>query len=115
MGAMTWSKFWDVYPRAHLVIARLDAVQTAEARRSRFDLLKQLVAASGPRGDWSLVNVNLDGRAEIHLAYERAADAARLATLVHAEPLDPRPGRLSQSAFDFDNGAQKLIMGALKK
>jgi hypothetical protein len=110
--AMTWDSFLDAHPRSHLVVAWLHGRQrTGRARRAQFDLLKRIATALEPLGDWALSDAN---PREIYIAYERAADAAKLGTLVRAKPLGFSIQWLSQSAFQLDRATQQLIVDALK-
>jgi hypothetical protein len=109
---MTWDNFLDAYPRSHLVVTWLHARQRiGDVRRARFDLLKRVAAALEPSGDWALTDANPK---EIYIAYEKAADAAQLCTLIRAQPLGPSLQWLSQAAFRFEKETQRLIMDALK-
>ncbi len=109
---MTWDSFLDAHPRSHLVVAWLHGRQrTGRARRAQFDLLERIATALEPLGDWALSDAN---PREIYIAYERAADAAKLGTLVHAKPLGFSIQWLSQSAFQLDRATQQMIVDALK-
>jgi hypothetical protein len=109
---MTWDSFLDRYPRSHLVVAWLHGRhRTGEARRARSDLLKRIATALEPRGDWAITDANPK---EIYIAYEKAADAAQLCTLVRGRSLGPSLQWLSQAAFRFDKVAQKLTADTLK-
>jgi hypothetical protein len=97
---MTWDEFLDAYPRSHLVVAWLHVRQrTGEVRRARFDRLKRVATALEPGGDWAITDAN---PREIYIAYEKAADATKLCTLVRAKPLGPSLQWLSQGAFRFE-------------
>jgi hypothetical protein len=71
----------------------------------------RVATALEPLGDWALSDAN---QREIYIAYERAADAAKLGTLVRAKPLGFSIQWLSQSGFQLDRATQQLIMDALK-
>ena len=112
MPVIAWDNFLDAYPRPHLVVAWLHARhRTGEARKARFDLLERVAAALEPRGDWAMTDANPK---EIYIAYETAADATQLCTLVRAKPLGPSLQWLSQAAIRLDKEAQRSIMDALK-
>ena len=112
MAAMTWARFLDAYSRPHLVVAWLHGGQRAgEERRLRLDDLKRAVMALKPHGDWAITNAN---PTEIYIAYEKAADAAQLCTLVGAKPLGPSLQWLSQAAFRLEKEAKRSIEDALK-
>lgn len=109
---MTWDSFLDTHPRSHLVVAWLPGRQrTGRARGAQVDLLMRVATALEPLGDWALSDAN---QREIYIAYERAADAAKLGTLVCAKPLGFSIQWLSQSGFQLDRATQQLIMDALK-
>jgi hypothetical protein len=109
---MTWDRFVDAYPRSHLVVAWLHGNQrTGEMRRAQMDLLKRVATALEPRGDWAMTDAN---PREIYIAYERAADATQLCSLVRAKPLGPSLQWLSQAAFRFQGEAQRSVVDVLK-
>jgi hypothetical protein len=109
---MKWHDFLDAYPRSHLVVAWLHGrYRTGTVRRARFDLLRRVATALEPRGDWAITDANPQ---EIYIAYEKAADATQLCTLVRAKPLSPSLQWLSQAAFRFEKPAQRSIVDALK-
>jgi hypothetical protein len=109
---MAWDNFLDAYPRPHLVVAWLHARhRTGEARKARFDLLERVAAALEPRGDWAMTDANPK---EIYIAYETAADATQLCTLVRAKPLGPSMQWRSQAAFHFQGEARRSVTDLLK-
>jgi len=109
---MTWNNFLDAYPGSHLVVAWLHGRhRTNEVRRARFDHLKRVAAALEPCGAWAITNAN---PGEIYIAYEKAADAAQLCTLVRAKPLSPSIQWLSQAAFQFQGEARRSLTDLLK-
>ena len=109
---MTWDSFLDAHPRSHLVVAWLHGNQrTGEMRRAQMDLLKRVATALEPRGDWAMTDAN---PREIYIAYERAADATQLCSLVRAKPLGPSLQWLSQAAFRFQGEAQRSVVDVLK-
>jgi hypothetical protein len=109
---MKWEDFLDAHPRPHLVVAWLHATQrTGEGRVVSFDLLKRAATALDPRGDWALTDAKVG---EIYIAYEEAADAAQLCTLVRAKPLGPSLQWMSQEAFRFQREARRSVANALK-
>jgi hypothetical protein len=109
---MTWDEFLDAYPRSHLVVAWLHVRhRTGEVRRARFNLLKRVATALEPGGDWAITDAN---PREIYIAYEKAADATKLCTLVRAKPLGPSLQWLSQAACRFEKEAQRSILDALR-
>jgi hypothetical protein len=109
---MTWEKFLGAYPRSHLMVAWLHSRQrTGEVRRARFDLLKRIAMTLEPRGDWAMTDAN---PREIYIAYEKAADAAQLCTLVCAKPLGSSMQWLSQAAFHFQGEARRSVTDLLK-
>jgi hypothetical protein len=109
---MTWEKFLGAYPKSHLMVAWLHSRQrTGEVRRARFDLLKRIAMTLEPRGDWAMTDAN---PREIYIAYEKAADAAQLCTLVCAKPLGPSMQWLSQAAFHFQGEARRSVTDLLK-
>jgi hypothetical protein len=56
---VSWESFLDACPRSHLVVAWLPAQhRTGTVRKARLDLLKRMVAALEPRGDWAITDVN---------------------------------------------------------
>jgi hypothetical protein len=84
VSVMTWNNFLDAYPRSHLVVAWLHGRhRTNKVRRARFDHLKRAAVALEPYGAWAITNAN---PGEIYIAYEKAADAAQLCTLVRPSP-----------------------------
>ncbi len=112
MPIMKWEDFLDAHPRPHLVVAWLHATQrTGEGRVASFDLLKRAATALDPRGDWALTDAKVG---EIYIAYEEAADAAQLCTLVRAKPLGPSLQWMSQAAFRFQGEAKRSVVDALK-
>jgi hypothetical protein len=109
---MTWDSFLDVYPRSHLVVAWLHGRQrTGEVRWAQFDLLRRTATALELCGDWAMTDAN---PREIYIAFENAADAAQLCTLVGAKPLGPSIQWLSQAAFKFQGEARRSAMDLLK-
>ena len=112
MPTKEWDNFLDAYPRSHLVVAWVHGRQrTDTAREARFDVLKRVATALEPRGDWAMTDAN---PREIYIAYEKAADAAQLCTMVRALPLGPSLQWLSQAAFRFQGEAKRSIENALK-
>ena len=49
-----------------------------------------------------------------YIAYEKAADAAQLRTLIRAKPLSPSIQLLSQAAFQFQGEARRSVSDLLK-
>jgi hypothetical protein len=112
VSVMTWGNFLDAYPKPHLVVAWLHAHhRTNEVRRARFDHLKRVAGALEPCGDWAMADAN---PREIYVAYEKAADAAQLCTLVRAKPLGPSMQWRSQAAFHFQGEARRSVTDLLK-
>jgi hypothetical protein len=115
MSLMLWHKFVDANPRPHLVIAEFDPVETIPKwKLSRFELLKTLVVALAPAGDFALTNIRQDDRASIHVGFEKQVDAAKLIAAVLARATAPRPGWASQALFLYDRDAYKEIASVLK-
>ena len=103
---MKWEDLLAAHPRPHLVVAWLHAThRTGEGRVASFDLLKKVATALDPGGDWAMTDANPK---EIYIAYEEAADAAQLCTLVRAKPLGPSLQWMSQAAFRFQREAKRL-------
>jgi hypothetical protein len=109
---MKWEDLLAAHPRPHLVVAWLHAThRTGEGRVASFDLLKRAATALDPGGDWAMTDANPK---EIYIAYEEAADAAQLCTLVRAKPLGPSLQWMSQAAFRFQREASRSVANALK-
>ena len=109
---MKWEDLLAAHPRPHLVVAWLYAThRTGEGRVASFDLLKRVATALDPGGDWAMTDANPK---EIYIAYEEAADAAQLCTLVRAKPLGPSLQWMSQAAFRFQREARRSVADALK-
>ena len=109
---MKWEDLLAAHPRPHLVVAWLHAThRTGEGRVASFDLLKRVATALDPGGDWAMTDANPK---EIYIAYEEAADAAQLCTLVRAKPLGPSLQWMSQAAFRFEREAKRSVADALK-
>jgi hypothetical protein len=110
--AMEWDSFLDANPKPHLVVAWLHGTQRiGEVRQARFYLLKRAAAALEPRGDWAITDANVG---EIYIAYERAADATQLCSLVRAKPLGPSLQWLSQAAFRLQGEAKRSVEDTVK-
>ena len=115
MSLLLWHEFLDANPRPHLVIAQFDPVETIpKSKLSRFELLKSLIIALAPAGDFAVTNIRQDDRASIHVGFERQVDAAKLIAAVLARATAPRPGWASQALFLFDRDAYNKIASVLK-
>ena len=115
MSLLLWHKFLDAHPRPHLVIAELDPVETIpKSKLSRFELLKTLVVALVPAGDFALANIRQDDRASIHVGFEKQLDAAKLIAAVLARATAPRPGWASEALFLYDRDAYNEIASVVK-
>ena len=110
---MTWDIFLDAHPR--IASGRCLAARAATDRSSATGAVRS-PQENRPRR-WNLLEIGLSQmqiQREIYIAYERAADAAKLGTLVRAKPLGFSIQWLSQSAFQLDRATQQMIMDALK-
>lgn len=113
---MLWRVFLDTHPRRHLVVAGFpDADCSSATRQARFALLKQLTDGLKPVGTYAIANINLDGRAEIHVGYEQQPDAEKLTAAVAANATLQYPGWQSQATFSFDHAAQKKVQSVLNR
>ncbi len=115
MSHLLWHKFIDTNRRAHLVVAEFDLVETiAKSKPSRFELLRTLVVALAPAGDFALTNVRQDGRASILVGFERQLDADKLIAAVLARATAPPRGWASRASFPYDRAAYKRIASVLQ-
>jgi hypothetical protein len=115
MSLLLWHKFIDANPRPHLVIAEFDPVETIpKSKLSRFELLKTLVIALAPAGDFALANIRQDDRASIYVGFEKQVDAAKLIAVVLAGATAPRPEWASEALFLYDRDAYKEIASVLQ-
>ena len=102
MPLMRWRDFMETYPKAHLLIANVDAAnRNGVARRDLMASLRQLVVSSEPAGDYAISSTGAAGGGEIHIAMHKDYDAARLAKVVHAVSGGASSGWASQATFQF--------------
>jgi hypothetical protein len=115
MSHLPWHEFIDTNRRAHLVMAEFDPVETIpKSKPSRFELLRTLVVALAPAGDFALTNVRQDDRASILVGFERQVDAEKLIAAVLARATAPSRGWASQASFLYDRAAYKKIASVLQ-
>ena len=95
MPLLKWTAFVEARSQAHLVVAAVDdelGVQTAaqpggdRGVRTLLELLKRLLRKLGVEGDYAATIARTPQGAEICFAFERLADADRLAEKVDAAP-----------------------------
>jgi len=92
------------------VIAGFDTREVAP-QPTRFGLLTRLVVALGPTGDWAMRRCSVGVLTGIHIAYEKAEDAAKLSEEVGAVAAVTARYSLwaSQAEFWLDRSASQSI------
>src|SRR5258708_40308516 len=101
MSKVPWHVFRSDHPRAHLVAASVGAAELVGSPDLKIakTALERLVKTLAPSGDYATSIVRETGQPEVHLAFENALDARKLADSVQAATTGRYLGSTSQRAF----------------
>jgi hypothetical protein len=109
MSKQGWIEFTDAHRDVHVVVAlvlpkaRMTGRARVEGLRAMLEILIERLRLTGA---YATRIVRQGGIAEIYCAFEKEADAQRLANAVRARPTWQHPGWASQWSFVLD--AQQL-------
>jgi hypothetical protein len=106
MGQMGWSAFHQAYPHACMLFVDLDK---SVAKQARFQQLRTVVAQLGMVGRYAM----LPEEALIRVAFEREADAVKVADALQARRTAREGGWAGQWAMLLDRGAVEKIESIL--
>jgi hypothetical protein len=103
MSRVSWPTFQDRQPRAHLLVAVMEAdCAVGPDLQAAQSVLQRFVRKQKPSSDYATTVVRQTGRPEVYLAFEDEGDARKLAEAVEAEVTAGYPGWASQRAFQLD-------------
>ena len=104
MPKQGWIAFTDAHRDGHVVVALV--LPKGRPNKARVEslraILEILIERLVPSGAYATRLVRLGGVAEIYCAFEKKADARRLAIIVRARPTWRHPGWASQWSFVLD-------------
>lgn len=110
MPLLPWSAFVETRLQAHLVVAAVDDDPgTHPDVRTRLELLKRLLRKLPLEGVYAATIARTTHGAEICCAFERLADADRLAEHVEASPTETGAAWASARRFVLDAGSLKRL------
>lgn len=114
MARVPWHLFKARQPRAHLLVAAMEAdclvgpdLQAAQS------VLQRFVRKQKPSSDYETTVVRQTGRPEVYLAFEDEGDARRVAAAVKAQATVSYSGWASQRALQLDGGKVTALAAAL--
>jgi hypothetical protein len=103
MARVPWHLFQDRQPRAHLLVAAMEAdFAVGPDLQAAQSVLHRFVRKQKPSSDYATTVVRQTGRPEVYLAFEDEGDARKLADAVEAEVTVGYPGWASQRVFQLD-------------
>jgi len=108
MGQLAWGRFIDKYNNScHLVVA----VLPRESKRIRISCrhVKRIIHRLGSSGDYALKVARANEVGEIHIVFQREADAALLGRLSGATQTSRYPGWATRQLFSWDEPTAELI------
>lgn len=108
MPLLPWSAFVETRLQAHLVAAAVDGDLDSDAR-TLLELLKRLLRKLPIAGDYAATIARTPHGAEICCAFERLADADRLAEHVEASPIETGAAWAGARRFVLDAGSLKRL------
>jgi hypothetical protein len=104
MSRVPWPTFKERQPRAHLVVATMEAdFLVGPNLQAAQQLLQRFITDQKPSSDYATTVVREAGRPEVYIAFESEGDARRFAAAVNAEPIGSHPGWASQRTFELDS------------
>ena len=122
MPELAWSAFLFKHPRPHLIMGLYEPAEklaTSRPRgRSRVAVLRDLVRALEPAGDWATTMETGPDDApwpvrEVRAAFADWNDAVKLTGAVQARPTARHGGFASQHAFHYGSMTYTMIEQAL--
>jgi hypothetical protein len=113
MPKVAWSTFVSSRSGVHLVAGVIPPEIQWWAPKQLLSLIGSLVTRLVPAGRYALTIDRESGTPEIQCAFEQAADADKLAAVVHAEPVVDASGWTSHRTFVLDDAVGAAIKASL--
>jgi hypothetical protein len=119
MSKVSWSRIMKRHPAGHLIVGVMprsgaqDRAELEESKR-RVVLLGKLLGALGPKGMYALQAQEQSAGLEVRCAFEKRADADKLAAAIAAHGPARSSGWESERSFRFDDAAWAVIEAALE-
>jgi hypothetical protein len=116
MPKLSWSKMMDRHPTAHFIAGVVPEEDVmAASPRQLFGLISKLLTRLRLTGVYA-VTVDRQGQTpEIHCAFERESDVAKVAKALHADVVSRYPGWASQRTFRLDDKTRQTVVAALRE
>ena len=103
MSRVPWPIIKERQPRAHLVVATMEAdCLVGPDLKAAQQLLQRFITEQKPSSDYATTVVREAGRPEVYIAFENEGDARKFAAAVKAKAIGTHPGWASQRAFELD-------------
>jgi hypothetical protein len=104
MSRVPWPIIKERQPRAHLVVATMEAdCLVGPDLKAAQQLLQRFITEQKPSSDYATTVVREAGRPELYISFENEGDARKFAAAVEAKAIGTHPSWASQRAFELDS------------
>jgi hypothetical protein len=102
---LNWEDMTERYPRCHIITG----VSEKPLHDSEGRLLRQVILATTPRGEWASRAISLRDREVVQIMFENGEDAQNVGKALGAIRMGRMPGWVTQRSFNIDTQWAKRI------